>query len=171
MGFVTKYGNPYQTGGLQHLTARLIREIVGEETFRSYYRFAVIRNPFDKAVSQYAFMQRRSDLRAYLGMNAGDEFKRYLELIGKRAHVQWQAQHTFVYDRDGTLLVDDLVRYETLDQGMTRIFSRLGIDASLPKRNVSEREPLTSYYDAEAQGMVEALYREDLDRFNYVWPA
>ena len=47
MGFVDKYHNKYQTGGLQHLLAKQIRTEVGSVTFDSYFSFSIVRNPWD----------------------------------------------------------------------------------------------------------------------------
>ena len=45
MGFVSRFENKYQTGGLQHLLAWQVREEVGSDVFGAYYKFAFVRNP------------------------------------------------------------------------------------------------------------------------------
>ncbi|MDE2480921.1 MAG: sulfotransferase family 2 domain-containing protein [bacterium] len=170
MGFVSPLHNAYQTGGLQHLTAPLVRRVVGETTFASYYRFAVIRNPWDRAVSQFVFMRRRPDLRAYLGVTEDGSFKHYLERLSEREHVQWMPQWRFLYDDDGSLLVEDVLRFERLEEDAARVFRRLGVDAALPHAKRGEREPLASYYDDDAREMVARIYAEDIRRFGYRFP-
>ena len=112
MGFVTEYNNKYQTGGLQHLFANQIRQEVGDDVFCRYFKFAIVRNPWDKAVSQYLYMKKRMDLRDFIGMSEGDSFKKYLSLIQKRLHVQWESQHKFLYDANKKLMVDFVGRFE-----------------------------------------------------------
>ena len=69
MGIVKPYYNKYQTGGLQHLTSNEIKREVGSDVFNSYYKFSVIRNPWDIGVSQFVYMkQKRRDLRRCIGM-------------------------------------------------------------------------------------------------------
>ncbi|MCH1458206.1 MAG: sulfotransferase family protein, partial [Synechococcus sp. MOX_bin73] len=102
-GFVSKYHNKYQTGGLQHLLARQVRSEVGLEIFNSFYKFTIVRNPWDRIVSQFAYMQTRSDLMDFIGMQPETEFKAYLGLIQKKQHVQWMPQTDFILDQDGTL--------------------------------------------------------------------
>lgn len=167
MGFVSKYHNKYQTGGLQHLLAPQIRKEVGAEVFDSYFKFAFVRNPWDKAVSQYMLTRRRKDLQEFIGMNDGDSFKRYLELIARREHVQWMPQHRFVFDEDGRRLVDFVGRFERLEADAATVFSRLGLSAELSHAHATERLPMSQYYDAEAVEMVLRHYAQDIDVFGY----
>ncbi len=78
MGFIDAYNNKYQTGGLQHLTARQIRTEVGESRFAAYWRFSIVRNPFDRLVSQYASMPLRPDLCDFIGFAPEGDFNSYL---------------------------------------------------------------------------------------------
>ena len=122
MGFISEYHNKYQTGGLQHLLARQIRDEVGLGIFESFYKFAIVRNPWDRIVSQFAYMQSRPDLMNFVGMHPKTEFKNYLRLIKKKQHVQWKPQIDFLLDDDGTLLVDRICRLECLDKDLNEIF-------------------------------------------------
>ena len=116
MGFVTRFENKYQTGGLQHLLAWQVRDEVGRDVFGAYYKFAFVRNPWDRIVSQFAYMQQRPDLMEYLGMESGTEFKSYLELIRLKDHVQWSPQVHFLLDQGGSVLVDRIGRLEAFDE-------------------------------------------------------
>lgn len=167
MGFVSEYHNKYQTGGMQHLLARHIRTEVGEAVFDAYFKFAFVRNPWDKAVSQYAYMKKRPDLRTFLGMEEDDSFKRYLELTKLRKHVQWEAQWMFLFDDDGKQLVDYIGRFEHLAEDAAKVFDILGIQAEVPHLNVSGRSAMETYYDSESAAMVAEMYRADIDLFGY----
>lgn len=167
MGFISRYRNKYQTGGLQHLLATQIRQEVGEGVFQSYFKFSFVRNPWDKAVSQYMLTSRRKDLQDYIGMRAGDPFKRYLELIPRREHVQWMPQHRFIYDESGRRLIDCLGRFEQLERDAAGVFSHIGLAGTLPHAHATRREPLEAYYDSEAAGMVAEFYAQDVELFGY----
>lgn len=167
MGFVSSHRNKYQTGGLQHLLARQIREEVGEPRFSSYFKFTVVRNPFDRLVSQFIYMRQRPDLRDFIGMPERASFEAYVNLICRRSHVQWEAQSSFLYD-DGTLLVDFVGRFERIADDMARVFERLGLDRpELPHLNRSDRSPYRRYYTDDLRLQVENMYEDDLVRFGY----
>ena len=69
MGFISKYGNEFQTGGLQHLTADHVTKIYPKE-MSEYFTFAFVRNPFTRIVSQYLYtINHRIDLQEYLDID------------------------------------------------------------------------------------------------------
>ncbi|GHF23379.1 hypothetical protein GCM10017044_17370 [Kordiimonas sediminis] len=168
MGFVRPHYNKYQTGGLQHLLAKQIRQEVGAELFGACYKFAFVRNPWDKAISQYAYMKGRKDLRAFIGMEADADLKTYLNLTMKKTHVQWDHQHRFVLDDNGEQLVDFLGRFETIGQDVDTVLERLGmLGQKLPHTNKSKRGPYRDYYDDESREMIADHYKTDIDTFGY----
>lgn len=172
MGFVDKYRNKYQTGGLQHLLSRQIREEVGEAIHREYFKFSFVRNPWDRAVSQYCSMATRPDLRDFVGMRPDDSFKRYLELADKRTHVQWEPQVHFLKDTNGDSLVDYVGRVENLDRDAAIVLARLGLaGANIPHVNRSERRPYSEYYDPETIEWVAEKYSDDIREYGYHYRA
>lgn len=169
MGFVSKFENKYQTGGLQHLLAQQIRQEVGPEVFSDYFKFTMVRNPWDKAVSQFTYMQKRKDLRDDIGMRKNDEFKTYLSLIKKTRHVQWMPQHFFVMSDEGEVLVDFIGRFERFEDDIHAILKKLHIDSveNIPHRKKSLRSHYRDYYDSESQEMVREMYKLDVLAFDY----
>ena len=168
MGFIDNYHNRYQTGGLQHLLSRQIRVEVGDDIFTNYYKFSFVRNPWDKAVSQYCYMSKRQDLRDFIGMKSNDSFKKYLDLIKLKKHVQWEPQTSFLKDHNGELLVDYIGRFETLHNDTALIFSHLGIkNNELPHIGKSVRRHYSEYYDNESVEMIEEMYSEDIYEYRY----
>ncbi|MGQ7791614.1 sulfotransferase family 2 domain-containing protein [Faunimonas sp. B44] len=161
--------NKYQTGGMQHLTARNIRKHVGDETFYSYFKFSFVRNPFDKAVSQYHYMSTRPDLRSYVGLRRDAGFEEYLERIRLKEHVQWQRQTDFVCDDDGSLIVDFLGRVESFASDLGQILAVLGVECGrVPHENRSDRSTdYRAYYDSGTREMVSEMYMTDLMNFGY----
>ena len=170
MGFVDAHHNKYQTGGLQHLMARQILIEVGAEIFKSYFKFSIVRNPWDKAVSQYSYMKDRPDLQQFIGMKRTDDFKRYLELTTRKPHVQWQPQYKFLYDNDGRLLVDFVGRFESYEEEVRYLLSRLNLPKTpVPHEKKGQRADYREYYDAGSESMIATLYRKDIELFGYAF--
>jgi hypothetical protein len=168
--------NKYQTGGLQHLLASQIRQEVGDACFQSYFKFTIVRNPWDKAVSQFAYMRGRKVLRGLIGMPEDACFKTYLSLIQKEPHVQWESQHRFFLDDHGERLVDFIGRFESLEDDVRTILGELkmgrhflGRRRKIPHANRSQRVHYRDYYDTESQGMVADLYGKDIETLGYTF--
>jgi len=168
MGHVSMYFNKYQTGGLQHLTARQIRTEVGKDIFSTYHKFTVIRNPWEKAISQFFYMKKRKDLRKFIGMNRFTSFNRYLNLIQRKEHVQWKKQIDFIVDDDGALLVDQIIRFEDLDQQFRQLASKINLSYdALPHANKTKRKPYPYYYNKAKVQKIQDIYSEDISSFDY----
>ena len=168
-GFIDPFHNRFQTGGLQHLHAEQIRTVVGTVTFNSFFKFAVVRNPFDRAVSQFVYLERRPDLRTYLGLSEGASFDEYLELVNGVIHVQWEPQHAFLTDRKtGELLVDQVIRFERLVPEMSQVLEVLGVKCkSFPHLNAGVRGHYREWYTKRRRKAVEDFYAKDLEFLNY----
>jgi Sulfotransferase family len=168
MGFVSRYHNKYQTGGLQHLLARQIRQEVGAEIFDSYFKFTFVRNPWDRAVSQFASMRDRPDLRELIGMTPNASFSEYLQLTERQPHIQWERQVEFLRDENLAPVVDFVGRFESLEHDAQTVFERLGIRrARLPHRNRSRHRHYRKYFDDRSREWIRSLYREDVEAFGY----
>lgn len=164
-------GNRHQTGGLQHLTAVQIAAEVGQETFNSFYTFTIVRNPFDRLVSQYEYTrQMRPDLSRYLGLGSNTSFKTYLKRLRWRPHVQWKPQAEFIYDRQDRLLVDEVFRLERIDEAIMSLRRRFDFpEQETPKLHATDRRPYQDYFDTEARCLVERLYARDLALLQYAF--
>lgn len=169
MGFKSKYHNKYQTGGLQHLHAIQVQQEVGEEIFNSYFKFTITRNPWDKAISQYFYMQKRPDLREFVGMKEEDTFARYLDLIKKKIHVQWEPQTNFLFDENGDEMIDFYGRLENMANDSQIIFKRIGLNAKIKHVNATRHNHYSTYYDKELEDRVADMYREDIEFLNYTF--
>ena len=169
--------NKYQPGGLQHLLASQIREEVGDDVFRSYFKFAFVRNPFDKATSQYEYMKRTANtLRRKIGMAKDAPFAEYVRLIQHHDHPHWAPQHRFLFSNDGELLVDFVGRFERFEADAQRVFDTVGLGARLGRwrfkrvphsKDGGSRPHYREYYDNETREAVTAMYSRDFALFGY----
>ena len=123
--------NKYQTGGLQHLNIRQIREEVGSEIFESCYKFALVRDPVDRLVSQFNYLNKRKDLLRLLGLGTFRTFSKYLSRIQEVEHVQWTPQVDFLEDDSGTI-IPELFPLETLSSQFETLARKTGLRADAP---------------------------------------
>lgn len=147
-----------------HLSLPQIRPYMTPEQFESFFKFAFVRNPFDRFISYCAFMTRDQ------GQFERDPngVMRYYLANPPWHHVLFQPQHTFVTNADGALLSDAIGRVETMQQSYDEIAAHIGIPtAALERVNQSKRLDYRQYYDQELVDGVAKLYAHDLEYFGY----
>jgi hypothetical protein len=171
-----------------HMPAKAIREKVGDSVWTAYYKFCVIRNPFDKLVSAFYFFDRRKE-RSSRAARWKKRFERLYrtsrELDSAEDRIErfraWLRSRRAPMDRDmytidGQVCVDYFIRFEDLPGGIQHVCSRLHIPFAperIPKLKSGIRShdiPLWEYYDADSIQIVRQLYGFELDTFGYSDP-
>lgn len=105
----------------EHMTAVAARRLLGDEVWNSYFKFAVVRNPYDRMLSRFYWsMKARPGNREIWGIEALDQFLRY--------RAEYVNENWLIYTSGDRLLVDDVVRFENLEGDLGRISERIGID-------------------------------------------
>lgn len=150
--------------GHGHITLEELRPHVKAEAWASFFKFAFVRNPFDRFVSYCAFITRD-----------GDEFENDPQTVMRDVlaqppndHILFHPQHSFVTDRSGALLADYVGRVEEMQKSYDEISARVGIPTSrLEKVNVTKRRNYREYFDDKLIEGVAKLYARDLELFGY----
>lgn len=164
--FVKKHFPIPELAQLQHghLSLQQIRPYMRPEEWESFFKFAFVRNPFDRFVSYCAFMTRDS------GQFETDPKAVMRHILEKPPlqHILFQPQHLLVMNADGQLLSDYIGRVEEMQRSYDEICERIGIPtAALEKVNASQRRDYRDYYDQALIDGVAKLYARDLELFGY----
>ncbi|HEY1141519.1 MAG TPA: sulfotransferase family 2 domain-containing protein [Lysobacter sp.] len=148
-----------------HLSLQQVRPYVGEEVFSGYFKFAFVRNPFDRFVSYCAFMTRENGA---FERNPREVMRHLLFTVRPLHHVLFQPQHGFITGEDGELLTDYVGRVEEMQASYDAICARIGIPSqALEQVNSSRRGSYRDYYDQPLIDGVRELYGRDIELFGY----
>lgn len=149
----------------QHAWARAIRAIMPEQEYNKAFKFAFVRNPFDILVSSYNYSVqswRHPEHKIVKKLGSFSEYAKW------RQDVHPIQQKWFVTGASGELIVDKVGKFETLSDDFNEITRTIGIDASLPHVNASDRKKdWRAYYDDQTYELVGQIYKEDIDFFGY----
>jgi hypothetical protein len=182
---------------LSHLKAveYLRCKYMSPEQFDTYFKFAFVRNPWDRMVSMYKWH----------GYHQICSFKTF---VGREFHNElWRHKHWFVCpqteylcDEEGRLLVDFVGRYEQLQKDFHHVCEQMGLPATdvphvnanktgknqansnvtrelkkvasypwwlIRGKSLSKSKDYRDYYDEESKELVAQIYRSDIELFGY----
>lgn len=147
-----------------HLTALEIMERMGRDRFMSYFRFAIVRNPWDWQVSLYNFARKD---KTHFQHELTKKFSGFEDYLEWRCDGNYQLQRDFVYDGKGNCLVDFIGRFENLENDFNVICEKIGVDTSLPKVHVLRCDDYRDHYSTYTRALVETVFEKDIQTFGY----
>ncbi len=166
----------YRTIG-QHVDAKTIRRKVPADVWNSYFKFSIIRNPWDRTISDF-FWKRRQD-------PAIAPRKRFYHHLGVPFNELAQIRKPFneflmsdefenndrFYIIDDQLCVDFVVRYESLLEDLGEVCKRIGLPSvDLPNLKTGfrqKRHHYSEYFDEENKAIVAEKHKNDIRLFGY----
>ncbi|WP_419318840.1 sulfotransferase family 2 domain-containing protein [Caulobacter sp. ErkDOM-E] len=149
-----------------HLSLQQVRPYLGEAAFDGYFKFAFVRNPFDRFVSYCAFMLRGGDV---FEQQPQAVMRHFLFEKPPEHHILFQPQASLLVGEDGkTLMADHIGHVEDMQGSYDAICARIGIPSRpLDRVNGSRHGDYRHYYDQDLIDGVAARYAQDLDLFGY----
>jgi chondroitin 4-sulfotransferase 11 len=148
-----------------------------------YFKFAFVRNPWDRLVSWYA-MIREQGRRGYANrlwqyvLTHSSSFEEFLHRCtdtiedhdGRKFFLYNQLD--YVSGEESELLVDFVGRYESLEQDARAVFDRLGLPGlRLPHVNRSGHDHYSTCYTDATRQLVADRFARDIAFFGYTFEA
>ena len=184
-----KYLQNYGTVRLpKHSTAQEYKNFVDrkdgfslDEDFASYFKFAFVRNPWDRLVSLYKYRMRPKyrdpNDRYHAFSTYGIEFEDWvldpessLYQIMNAGRTPAFPQSRRLSDADGAALVDFVGKFECLSAHFKQACQHIGLPVKrLSRVNVSQGKPYMDYYNEQTRAKVEEVFKEDVKRFGYTF--
>ena len=165
------------TGKQKHKQARfyLLDDDLTKQQWESYYKFAIVRNPWDRLVSEYCWRQDRPNKKFLPG--TFDEFIDYCGAriknkgtLYSRRDIYWthaQTQKSYVTNK-GKIILDEIFRFEHIPETIEALKGKLNLTFSrFKKYNSSKHKDYHEYYDNNTKAKVEKLYKEDIEMFGF----
>ena len=144
-----------------HMPARLVKARTPRAVWHDYLKFCIERNPWDKTLSHFHMLRDR----------AADQltFERYI------AEGKFPTNLDKYTDDEGNLMVDEVIRYEELNEGLGRIFSKLGLPfdgqlgPSAKGEHRRDRRPYQEIYTPAQRETVARVFAREIALFGYTF--
>ena len=159
-------------GTHKHSTLSDYQRVVEPEVFRDLFKFAVLRNPWDRMVSFYFSPHRQvTDF----------DRDRFLNFITRaaavRSYICTRSIKSRIMERLhlggakplGTQL-DYLIKFEQLEQDVSMVCEILKIPfGNLPQYNASKSKHYSVYYDEETRNLVASMFEDEIRAGAYLF--
>lgn len=137
--------------------------------FKDHFKFAFVRNPWDRVVSTYCNMILTRKHKFYQQC-FGKDFSYFVDFINKRdltdidVHIMLQSKLIPLES------VDFIGRFERFDEDLRLVLQVLGLDdVAIPHKNASAHPHYSRYYSEKTKKIIAKKYKADIEAFGYVF--
>ena len=161
-----------------HMHHMTVNEFISiEEEYKSYYKFAVVREPLERLRSGYVdFLRSESRLKYNLSMPPVFEYKNFENFCVNFPNSEWASdphfrpQHQMICDNKDNILVD-VCRYENLNYDLLRVGEMLGFSTNpfinLGMHRQGQKAWLDLSLSAETETTIRNFFKKDYEILGY----
>lgn len=152
-----------------HMRALEIQNRLGKQVWDEYFKFCVIRNPFDKLVSLFFFRLYKGAIKFEKDDKPVQNFRTWL---GTDVPVPDRNMYTI----SGQICIDYFIRYEDINAGVKHVCEQLGVPfrpERIPVLKAGFRDhsiSLCNYYTEELLSKVAEAYAFEIEQFGFNLP-
>jgi len=160
-----EYSPRNYNGFFNHMKPKKIKCKIGDSVFDEYFKFTIIRNPWDKVVSRYYHKPRSH--RPVGPRN----FKKWLYSVQSKRCFRKDTQMQYCTIGNDFIL-DDYIRYESMQADLKRICFILNLEfvtktLSANSEYRKKRRPYQDYYNEKTKNKVASKFKKDINYFGY----
>ena len=150
-----------------HDDIRAAQKRMPADRFDRYFKFAFVRNPWHRLVSEYEFLLKKPSHGRHSRVKKLGGFKQFIQMQIPRNDAY---QVNMLCNREGVLLMDFVGKIENLDKNWQTVCDRIGIPhQALPSKNVTQHRHYQEYYDDECRQLVARHWTRDIELFEYTF--
>lgn len=144
-----------------HITCYNFFALINEKSFKNYFKFAVVRNPFDRAVSRYEYSKKiQTRFKNF-------SFEEFL-IFDLKNNLHTLKQYEFcTYDKN-KLILDKIIKFENLNEEFNEVTNTLfKKNHNIKHLNKTKRNNYREYFNSNTIKLIEKNLYKDLEYFNY----
>ncbi len=140
-----------------------------EEYDKSYFKFAFVRNPFDRLASCFRHVIQKGAMQNIQGhskLSRNMSFEQFVDVISEikiqNMDIHFRPQYTFIPEKP-----DFLGKFENIEKDFKTVCEKIGINCELLYENKTTKTKYSDYYDDKIIKKVVKIYERDFVLFGY----
>ena len=134
------------------------------DKYKNYFKFAFVRNPWDRVVSWYHFYKQMPQTKVKSKLSTKNET--FEEFILYKKINRWAGDNQDQYNFSSCC--DFIGKFENLQEDFNDVCSKINIpQRKLPIFNKSKHIYYTDYYNEETRKIVAKRFAKDITHFDY----
>jgi len=145
--------------------------------YNDYYKISVVRNPWDRVVSNYFYIKTINtywhsyeNIHPDYNLIKNLSFEDTLKIANKNLNIfkgyGWYLQYDYIVNND-KLMIDTLYNFENLQKLINDINDKYNTNFVLLNQNSTNRKDYHEYYNSITKDIVYKLYKKDIKYFKY----
>ena len=163
-----EWGEARNVQGLprEPLPSQIIAKI-GRSKWEEYFKFSVVRNPWDLMISSYFWIVYVVTKQTEIQEINLNEFRSYI--LNPDKNVYKNSERYF--DKEGNPILDFYIRYEQLNEDYKTVCEKVNMPVvELPRLKSNIRKSgqhYSQYYTDETREIVAHMFKREINYFNY----
>lgn len=154
----------------KHSTLADVEELVTRNEMQDLFVFTMVRNPWDRLVSYYHWLQVQTFENPAVALAQQLDFSSFLNHEYTQNSLRANPAVRYVTDAAGTVHADLYIRLDQFAQDVKALEEHLGFDIKLPHANASKRDAAyQSYFSDADRALVAILCSDDIERFGFTF--
>ena len=146
-----------------HTYIRSYYNVLNKRTFAKLFKFAFVRNPWDRVVSYYTWLRSKEHKRIDYCIWQDMMETPFVDFI----HTM-MPQMNYI-KLDGEIAVDYVGKMETFERSLAEISEIIGISIPVYHERCTDHMHYAQYYDSKTRGIVSKMFEEEIDTFGYAF--
>jgi hypothetical protein len=138
------------------------------DIFENFYKFSVIRNPFDTIVSHYYWKNSSKNINS-----KPTSFNKILEELENNVYPNYGLLNlNKLMDKNfEKIICNKIIKYESLNKDLSLVFNKLGIpfdgELKIYKKKTDNKKNYRDFFDNKSKKLIMEMFSKDIELFNY----